>query len=254
MDLKISGKTAVVIGASRGLGAEIAISLAKEGAMVVAAARNIEELNVLKNKHGINIKFLDLADKHSVDEFVREITKDNVDILLNNCGGPLAGSTESQTLESWKDTFSTMATPIFQITKAIVPKMVSRKWGRIITIGSSGIQQPIDNLALSNSIRGAIAGWSKTLANEVAQHGITVNMVLPGRIETNRLKELDLGKAQRTNKTVEEIENQSKSMIPIGRYGRPEEFAAVCTFLASDLASYITGSMIRVDGGLTKSI
>ena len=116
------------------------------------------------------------------------------------------------------------------------------------------MEQPIPNLSLSNGIRGAIAGWSKSLSNEVACHGITVNMVLPGRIATDRLKELDIGKAKKTNQSLESVEKDSKTSIPIGRYGRPEEFANVCTFLASDVASYVTGSMIRVDGGLTKSI
>ena len=147
-----------------------------------------------------------------------------------------------------------MALPMFSITNALLPNMISQKWGRVITIGSSGIEQPIPNLALSNGVRGAIAGWSKSLANEVASDGITVNMVLPGRVATDRLRELDEGKAQRVGQSLEEVENEAKNSIPAGRYGLPEEFASVTTFLCSEAASYVTGSMIRVDGGLTKGL
>ena len=147
-----------------------------------------------------------------------------------------------------------MALPIFSITNALLPNMISQKWGRVITIGSSGIEQPIPNLALSNGVRGAIAGWSKSLANEVASDGITVNMVLPGRVATDRLRELDEGKAQRIGQSLEEVEKEAKSSIPAGRYGLPEEFASVTTFLCSEAASYVTGSMLRVDGGLTKGL
>ena len=173
---------------------------------------------------------------------------------MNNCGGPVAGPANGQKIEVWEKAFKSMASPMFSITNELLPKMVSNKWGRIITIGSSGIEQPIPNLALSNGIRGAIAGWSKSLANEVAGDGITVNMVLPGRISTDRLREVDEGKAKRTGMSLDEVEEDAKSTIPAGRYGKPEEFASVVTFLASDSASYITGSMIRVDGGLTKGL
>ena len=132
--------------------------------------------------------------------------------------------------------------------------MIERKWGRIITIGSSGIEQPIPNLAVSNAIRGSVAGWSKSLANEVAEHGITVNMVLPGRIATERLESLDQNRAGKQNLPIDEVRRQSQAEIPARRYGTPEEFAAVVAFLASGPASYVTGSMIRVDGGAIKGL
>ena len=174
--------------------------------------------------------------------------------MINNCGGPQAGTAMGQKKETWENAFKAMALPMFSITNALLPNMISQKWGRVVTIGSSGIEQPIPNLALSNGVRGAIAGWSKSLANEVASDGITVNMVLPGRVATDRLRELDEGKAQRVGQSLEEIESEAKTTIPAGRYGSPEEFASVATFLCSEAASYVTGSMIRVDGGLTKGL
>lgn len=147
-----------------------------------------------------------------------------------------------------------MATSIFALTDALLPGMIERGFGRVITIGSSGIVAPIPNLALSNGVRGAVAGWSKTLAAEVAPHGVTVNMVLPGRIATDRVRELDAGKAGRTGATIAAVEAESRATIPMGRYGRPEEFAAVVAFLASAQAGYVTGAMIRADGGLLRNI
>jgi 3-oxoacyl-[acyl-carrier protein] reductase len=147
-----------------------------------------------------------------------------------------------------------MATSIFSITDAMLAGMIERKWGRVITIGSSGVVQPIANLALSNGVRAAVAGWSKTLASEVARHGITVNMILPGRIATDRVRELDGIKAEKTGASLESVQEASRNEIPVGRYGKPEEFAAVAVFLASSQASYVTGSSIRVDGGMIRGL
>jgi 3-oxoacyl-[acyl-carrier protein] reductase len=147
-----------------------------------------------------------------------------------------------------------MATSLFTITEALLPAMIARGWGRIITVGSSGVVAPIPNLAISNGVRGAIAGWSKSLASEVARHNITVNMVLPGRIDTDRVRELDAGKANKTGASLQAVQEASRDEIPMGRYGRPEEFGAAVAFLASQQASYITGSMLRVDGGMIKGL
>ena len=254
MDYKLNGKTALVLGASRGLGAAISLMLAKEGVKVTSVARNTSSIEEWSKNFSIVPFKSDLTDTHSLGNLINFLTDKHIDILVNNCGGPVAGPANGQKIEVWEKAFKSMASPMFSITNELLPKMVSNKWGRIITIGSSGIEQPIPNLALSNGIRGAIAGWSKSLANEVAGDGITVNMVLPGRISTDRLRELDEGKAQRTGMSLDEVEEDAKSTIPAGRYGKPEEFASVVTFLASDSASYITGSMIRVDGGLTKGL
>ena len=254
MDYKLNGKTALVLGASRGLGAAISLMLAKEGVKVTSVARNTSSIEEWSKNFSIVPFKSDLTDTNSLGNLISFLTDKHIDILVNNCGGPVAGPANGQKIEVWEKAFKSMASPMFSITNELLPKMVSKKWGRIITIGSSGIEQPIPNLALSNGIRGAIAGWSKSLASEVAGDGITVNMVLPGRISTDRLRELDEGKAKRTGLSLEEVEEDAKSTIPAGRYGKPEEFASVVTFLASDSASYITGSMIRVDGGFTKGL
>ncbi|GAK72655.1 putative oxidoreductase [Agrobacterium rubi TR3 = NBRC 13261] len=250
MDFLISGKTALVLGASRGLGAAIAKGLAAEGVKVFAAARNVAAMEKTDNITPLTV---DLSDATSVAAMIANVTAaGGVDILVNNSGGPKAGPAAGQSKESWANAFDSMATSIFTVTDAMLEGMIARKWGRIITIGSSGVVQPIPNLALSNGIRAAVAGWSKTLAGEVASHGITVNMILPGRIDTDRVRELDAGKAEKTSKTVEAVQDASRAEIPAGRYGKPEEFAAVAVFLASAQASYVTGSAIRVDGGMIK--
>ena len=254
MDLKLNGKLAVVLGASRGLGGAIAQMLAKEGSSVIAVARNTSSIDEWSKSYPISSYKCDLTNTNDVNELIGFLSTKKISILINNCGGPQAGTAMGQKKETWENAFKAMALPMFSITNALLPNMISQKWGRVVTIGSSGIEQPIPNLALSNGVRGAIAGWSKSLANEVASDGITVNMVLPGRVATDRLRELDEGKAQRVGQSLEEIESEAKATIPAGRYGSPEEFASVATFLCSEAASYVTGSMIRVDGGLTKGL
>ncbi|KFC69934.1 3-oxoacyl-(Acyl-carrier protein) reductase [Devosia sp. LC5] len=242
MDFGLSGKRALVLGASRGLGAAIAAALAAEGVTVLGASRSGDYT-------------VDLADKASVAALIDKVrTEGGVDILVNNSGGPKAGPAQGQATADWVAAFETMATSLYAVTDALLPQMIERKFGRIITVGSSGVVAPIAGLALSNAVRGAIAGWSKTLAAEVAKHGITVNMVLPGRIDTDRVRELDQGKAGRTGTSVEAVQEASRNDIPAGRYGRPEEFGAVVAFLASQQASYVTGSMLRVDGGMIKGL
>jgi 3-oxoacyl-[acyl-carrier protein] reductase len=250
MDLGLNGRKALVLGASRGLGRAIAAALAEEGATVYAAARNAESADLAD---GIIPVTLDLSDRNSVDALTKRlIAEGGVDILVNNSGGPKPGPAAGQEASAWASAFEQMALSIFAITDALLPAMIERRWGRIITIGSSGVVQPIPNLALSNGVRGAISGWSKTLAAEVARHGVTVNMILPGRIETDRLLELDAAKAAKTGMSADAVRKASHDDIPAGRYGMPEEFAAVATFLASQQASYVTGAQIRVDGGLVR--
>lgn len=147
-----------------------------------------------------------------------------------------------------------MVVSVIAITDRVLPSMRQRKWGRIITSTSSGVVSPIPNLAISNALRLSLVGWSKTLAREVGKDGITANIILPGRIATDRIKFLDEAKAKRESRNVEDVVAESVSTIPLGRYGRPEEYAAAVAFLASESAAYITGSVIRVDGGLIASI
>ena len=158
------------------------------------------------------------------------------------------------TREQWMSQFETMAVNLFHIAGLFIPGMRERKWGRIVTIASSGIEQPIPNLTLSNGIRSAVLGWSKTLANEIAADGVTVNIAMPGRILTDRLGQLDEANAKRQNKSRDEVAAAAKGQIPAGRYGDPQEFANAVTFLCSDAASYITGVKLRIDGGALKTV
>ncbi|WP_353476490.1 SDR family oxidoreductase (plasmid) [Salipiger sp. H15] len=249
MDLGLKGKTALVLGASRGLGAASAALLAAEGAHVIAASRS-----GAAPAEGMEGLALDLSDAGAVAALIARLAEQPVDILVNNCGGPAAGPAKGQSTAAWAAAFEAMATPIFAITDAALPGMIAQGWGRVVTIGSSGIVQPIPNLALSNGVRGAVAGWSKTLAEEVAPHGVTVNMVLPGRIATDRLAQLDGIKADKSGASLEAVQEASRKTIPAGRYGTPEEFGAVVTFLCSAQAAYVTGSMIRVDGGMIRGL
>lgn len=249
MDLGLKGKTALVLGASRGLGAASAALLAAEGVFVIAASRS-----GTAPASGMEGVALDLGNPGSIAALVERLAARPVDILINNCGGPAAGPAKGQSTAAWQAAFATMAAPIFRITDAALPGMIAKGWGRIVTIGSSGVVQPIPNLALSNGVRGAIAGWSKTLAEEVAPHGVTVNMVLPGRIATDRVAELDGIKAEKSGASLDAVQEASRRTIPVGRYGKPEEFGAVVTFLCSAQAAYVTGSMLRVDGGMIRGL
>lgn len=255
MDLEIGGKRALVLGASRGLGMEIAKSLAKEGVIVFAAARGQDKITAwsqgMENVHALQ---LDLGKLDDVDRVVDGLLADGgVDIIVNNSGGPPPGTAEKADRASWLAHFEAMAANLFHLNTRLLPVMKEQGWGRIISITSSGVEQPIPNLALSNGIRAAVVGWSKTLANEVAADGITVNVVMPGRIHTQRVDELDAAAAKRTESDVAEVAAKSRATIPAGRYGKPEEFADVVTFLASARAGYVTGSRIRIDGGSIKS-
>lgn len=261
MDLGLKHRSALVLGASRGLGAAIAATLVAEGAAVFAAAR--DQAKIASWAAGLRPELqsavrpleLDLANLSSIDAAIEHVLEQGgVDILVNNSGGPPTASAREAERGAWLAQFEAMAANVMYITQRLLPPMVERGWGRIVTLSSSGVEQPIPNLALSNGIRSALVGWSKTLATEVAGQGITVNMVLPGRIETERVGQLDAAAAGRTGKSQAEIATASAASIPLGRYGRPNEFADAVAFLVSERASYITGAKLRVDGGAIRSI
>ena len=260
MNLGLSGRQALVLGARRGLGAAVARSLLAEGATVLAAVRgeaDVEWIMRLAPDVSERIKIVrgDMSRPSDVDGLVEQAAAIGpTDILVNNGGGPPPGDALSASPETWEQQFRTMAVSLFHLTGRLIPAMVERGFGRIITIASSGVEQPIPNLALSNTIRASIVGWSKTLSAEVARGGVTVNVVLPGRIHTDRVDELDGIAAAKQGRSREDIAAASRGLIPAGRYGTPEEFADVVAFLASERASYVTGAKIRVDGGIIRSV
>lgn len=260
MKLGLEGKRAIVLGASKGLGAAIALALANEGASVVGAARSVDAIAALDSQidrtlgGSIEALALDLSDPQSVADFATAVKARGADIVINNSGGPAPGEACELPPDRYAQAFDTMVSPLISITQAALPGMRERKWGRIITLTSSGVEAPIARLAISNALRQSLVGWSKTLASEVAADGVTANIIVQGRIHTDRVDELDAAAAKRLGKSIEDIRAASLATIPAGRYGRPEELADTVAFLASERAAYITGSLIRVDGGMIRSI
>ncbi|MEM7499045.1 MAG: SDR family oxidoreductase [Pseudomonadota bacterium] len=261
MDLGLSGKRALVLASSRGLGRAIAEALAAEGAHVLLAGRSAEKLEAVaagihENGGKADIALADLSDPRATDAVETAVaeTFGGIDILVNNTGGPPPGRMVDADPAVMATQFDTMVMRVVEITARLLPAMRQQQWGRIITIGSSGVIQPLTNLGLSNALRASLVGWSKSLSNDLAAEGITVNMLLPGRIHTERVDELDAAAAKRTGKSMDETRAAAMLAIPAGRYGTPAEFAAVAAFLASEQASYVTGSQIRVDGGAIRSI
>lgn len=255
MDLGLKGKRALVIGSTSGLGEGILRRLAAEGALVAATGRSTRKaLRITAELEGSRPYKLDLRDEKSVEDAIEALQNDfgGLDIIVCNSGGPPSGAIISIDPEVWYSQFEIMFVNQLRIVNNFLPSMRNQGWGRILIVTSSGVKQPIPNLGISNSIRGAQLGWGKTLANEVAQDGVTVNFCAPGRIQTARVDELDLENAKKQNKTVEEIRTASRAGIPVGRYGTVNEFADAAVFLLSSNASYITGSVMQVDGGLIR--
>lgn len=261
MDLGISGRTALVLGGGGGLGGAIAETLAAEGAAVAVA--DIDERAAEKRAEAIADRGgraeafeWNIADLHIIDERVAAIERSvgPVDILINNTGGPAPSPVTHQPTGTWTDQFQSMVLSVIAITDAVIPGMRARGWGRVITSTSSGVIAPIPNLGLSNTLRSSLLGWSKTLAQEVAADGITANVVIPGRIGTARTEYLDRAKAERDGIDIEQVRVASTAAIPVGRYGEPTEYAAAIAFLAGVPAAYITGTVVRVDGGLIASV
>ena len=255
MDLGLKQRRAVVTGASRGIGRAIALALAAEGADVVAAARDAEKLKELALAAGpgtISAHVADMSKADAIQSLAGELER--ADILVFNTGGPPFGTAAETTDASWTTQFEAMFLSAIRLTRLALPGMRTRRFGRIMLVVSSGVIQPIPNLALSNALRSALVGWAKTLATEVAADGVTVKCLAPGRIATDRIVEFDQARSRREGITVEQAQKLSLTTIPAGRYGDADEFAAMAAFLASPRASYMTGGIIRIDGGMIRSV
>lgn len=257
MDLNIQGKTAFIAASTAGLGKAIATALAAEGVNVIVTGRegDIAKKVAATFPSAIGIE-LDVTDADSRAAALKAATAHfgTIDILVLNGPGPRATAATALTAEDVTDSYSRLVAPGHDLVSRVLPTMRAHGWGRIIAIGSSGIVSPLPNLASSNLGRAALAGYLKTLSNEVASDGVTVNLVLPGRIATDRVAQLDASQAERQGTTVAETKRLSEQAIPTGRYGKLEEFGATATFLCSDSASYITGVALRVDGGLVRTL
>ena len=262
MDLGLKDKVALVAAGSRGLGRAVAEELAAEGASLVLCARESQTLDetaasIAKN---YNVHVLAIpADVTLIDDIRRVVEAGSerfgrIDILVTNAGGPPAGRFEQLTREQWDDAIRLTLLSAIELTRQVLPGMKARRWGRILNITSIAVKQPVENLLLSNSLRAGLTGFARTLANEVAADGITVNNILPGYTRTERLEELAQMMAEKQGISAAEFRGKWEKEIPMGRLGEPREFAALAAFLVSERAGYITGTSIQVDGGWIKSL
>lgn len=261
MNLSLETKNALVCGSTSGIGKEIAKELAKLGASVTLLARSeaklIEVLESLPTSEGQKHDYAiaDFKNLGRVAEVVKKLTQGTkYHILINNTGGPKGGPIIEATTEAFNEAFKMHVLVNQILTKAISPGMQEEEYGRIINIISTSVKQPIDGLGVSNTIRGAVASWSKTMANELGQHGITVNNVLPGFTATQRLASIISARSERDSISEEDVATNMKKQVPARRFAKPEEVAYAVAFLASPAAQYINGVNLPVDGGRTKSL
>jgi 3-oxoacyl-[acyl-carrier protein] reductase len=256
MDFGLKGKRAIVMAASRGLGYASALGLAREGCHLVVCSRDQARIeaaaDTIRTETGAKVKAI-VADVSSGSEARRLVETavaeyGGLEIVVHNAGGPPAGETLAMTDEQWQKAFEQNLLSFTRIVQAAAPEMVKAGYGRVLTIASSSIKQPIPNLALSNALRAGVWGIAKTMSRELAPQGILINVIAPGRIDTERIAELDQANATKSGKAIEEVRKASVGSIPLGRLGRPEELANLVVFLASQAGSYITGQAIMVDG------
>lgn len=262
MDLGLEGKVALVAAASRGLGRAIAFELANEGAKVVMCARGAATLEsaradiAARTGAAVHAVVADLSKLDQVALVADEATSTfgQVDVLVTNAGGPPAGTFETHQWAAWERAVDLTLRSAVELTRAVLPGMRARKWGRILNVTSIAVKQPVDNLILSNSLRAAVTGFARTLANEVATDGVTVNNLMPGYTRTERVEELATATGSKEGVPPQEVIARFERQIPLRRLGEPEEFAALAAFLASERASYITGQSIAVDGGWIRAL
>ncbi|HJT65652.1 MAG TPA: SDR family oxidoreductase [Pyrinomonadaceae bacterium] len=262
MDLGLKDKVALVAASSQGLGRAVAEELAAEGASLLLCARDAATLAkttaAIADQTGAHVLGVpaDVTDEAQIKNLVAAGNErfGRIDILVTNAGGPPAGRFDQLTPEQWEQAIQLTLYSTVHLAREVLPGMKARHWGRILNITSIAVKQPIDGLLLSNSMRAAVTGFARTLANEVATDGITVNNVMPGYTRTERLQELAQYMAQKQGITEAEFNGQWEQEIPMRRLGEPRELAALVTFLASERASYITGTSIQCDGGWIKSL
>jgi 3-oxoacyl-[acyl-carrier protein] reductase len=260
MKIELSGKKALIGGSSKGIGLGIAKQLAESGASVCLMARNETKLKEIVSKlpssKNQNHDYL-VVDFSNFDGFkiiIEEyVDKNRIDILINNTQGPPAGNSLSKDIESYQEAFDLLFKSVVYTTSLIVPKMLKNKWGRIINVTSVSVKEPLNYLVLSNSIRSAVVAWAKSLSVDVGKDGVTVNSILTGYFDTERIKDLNKEKSKSLNISEDEVLEKMKSLVPINRLGKTEEYGYLVSFLSSDKAAYINGASIPIDGGLLKS-
>lgn len=258
----LKGKVSIVTAASRGIGAGVAGVLAREGSNLVIAARNIQRLEELAKKlaaqHDVSVVPVqaDLTKREEVSKITREAIKNfgKIDVLVYNTGPPKPGAFIELTEEDWEYGVKLLLLSAVWITRDVLPYMIERRQGRLIYITSSTLKQPIPTLTLSNVIRLSLAGLVKTLAYQLGRYNILVNGIMQGYVDTERVREVAMARSQREGRPLEEILREIESEIPLGRLAKPEELGELVAFLASEKASYITGSLILIDGGRTLCI
>ncbi len=261
MDISLKGKWAVICGSSQGIGLAAAKELATNGANCILMARNAVALEVAVKQlsqagdQAHTFVAADFSDPGNVEEAIKKIISEHrVEILINNTGGPKAGPILEASTDDFEKTFRQHLVSNQILVRTVVPGMREAGYGRIVNIISTSVKTPLPNLGVSNTIRLAVASWAKTLANEIGQYNITVNNILPGLTQTQRLDELVKHVAGSVNKEADFIEQQMKDSIPMKRFGRPEEIANMISFLVSPAASYVNGVNIAVDGGRTPAL
>jgi 3-oxoacyl-[acyl-carrier protein] reductase len=262
MDLGIKNKVALVAASSRGLGKAIAFQLSREGAKVVICARNKERLDKTRDKiaaetGGVVRAFVaDVKDKKQVSKMVEQTVKElgTIEILVSNAGGPPSGTADDFTLKDYQDALELNLLSTINLCYEVIRFMKKKKWGRIINMVSVAAKQPIDSLILSNTARAGVLGFSKSLSNQVASYGITVNSICPGYTKTERVEELARSFEESGKGAVKDFYKNIQNNIPAGRLGTPEEIAQAVAFLASEGAGYISGVALQVDGGYTKGL
>jgi 3-oxoacyl-[acyl-carrier protein] reductase len=261
MNISLTGRNVLICGSSQGIGAAIAVELAQLGANCILVARNEANLRAVKERlqQGAGQEHstyaLDFSNTQQVKEWITQLTaQKKIHILINNSGGPAAGPVISAEEDEFVKAFRQHLVTNQMLVKALWEGMKEEGYGRIINIISTSVKIPLKNLGVSNTIRGAVASWAKTMSNELAPYGITVNNILPGFATTGRLASLIKSTAQREGKSLEQVEKEMQAEVPAKRFGSPEEIAAVAAFLATPAASYVNGVSIQVDGGRVGSI